>query len=166
MTYLQRVFSDMIRHWRDHPYFNDKENLSLLRRHFFDLIKGSALIQVIVSLILYFSMKKKKDSNIFHDSNILVLSSMRILEDSLIIWIDFDDSFIFFLNNDKISILMCLYICSCILLNRYWFCVSSFRFQENIIFFFNIWKKKKSRWLMILMISSLSQQMSMVENLF
>ena len=134
--YLQRVFSDMIHHWRDHPYFNDKENLSLLRRHFFDLIEGSALIQVIVSLILYFSMKKKKTViSYMIDSNMLVFSSMGILEDSLIIWIDSDDSFIFFLNNDKISILMCLYICSCILLNRYWFFVSSFRFQENIELF-------------------------------
>ena len=144
MTYLQRVFSDMIHHWRDHPYFNDKEDLSLLRCNFFDLIEGSALIQVIVSLILYFSMQKKRTVISFMiDSNILVFSSMKTLEDPLIIWIDFGDSFIFFLNNDKISILMCLYICSCILLNHYWFFVSSFRFQEKYQIIFSIWKKEK-----------------------
>ena len=84
--------SDMTHHWRDHSYFNDKENVSLLRRQLFSLILDFASINIIVGLKLYYM--------IYSDQ--LIFSCMKILEESTILWVDLDISFTFLMSNKKI----------------------------------------------------------------
>ena len=155
----------MIHHWRDHPYFNGRQNLSLFRRHFFDLIKGSALIQVIASLIPYFSLKK--NSNIFHDwFEYTRFSSMTILEDPL----NYLNRFRWFFHFLFWTMTKSRFSCVCISVAVSFWIVTDFSFRhldflEKYQIVFSIWKKKKSRWFMILMMFSSSQQMSRIVNL-
>ena len=111
MTYLQHVLSDMIHHWRYYPYFNDKENLSLLRLHFFALILGTVYDWFKYTHLL------------FHDNS----------WGPIINWIDFVVSLIFLMNNEKFTIfMMSLYISTYVPRNRYWFFDTSFSIDRII----------------------------------